>query len=484
MLKRIIALGLCLLMIVVLVGCGSKKQTIIEITLSTEDSEAILAAAGITLPDVTEVSAAGTTVKWFAWYDEFHNYSADEIVNTGFFTFKEKYGCEIEWIETTWAKRFDDLANLVLGGTSPDFYPGDNDTFPYYAIKGVFQPVDEYLDYSDPLWAGTKDFADSYFSLGGKHYMIITDVMFSNVVAYNRRVIDEWGFDDPAELYYNDEWTYEKFYEMCLDFSDVDEDRYALDGWFYDLAIMESSGTTIVTYDTEQQKFVSNMDDPRLERAANLLYDLSKNQCIFPLWNRGWQNRGGAEIQGVGIKEGLCLFFIVPTWGFTDTVESVGQVWGDMTQGEIMFCPLPRDDAGDGNYKISISTNGYCIVNGASNPEGAALLASCDRFKILDPTVVSIDRRQLEETYLWTDEMLEMFDNCKELARSNNTVLEYGDGLGVTFYNNFVHDVKRSARSQNAQSWAQVKEGYSESIEYYAEELNFNVAEYIAGLEQ
>lgn len=482
MLKKIGALGLCLLMIFVLVGCSSKKQKIIEITLSTEDSEAILAAAGITLPDADEVSASGTTVKWHAWYDNFHNYSEDEIVNTGYFTFKEKYGCDVEWIETTWASRFDDLANLVLGGTAPDFYPGDVDTFPYYAIKGVFQPVDDYMDYNDPLWHGTRDFANDYFSLGENHYMIITDVMFSNVVAYNRRVIDEWGFDDPAQLYYNDEWTYDTFYEMCADFSDVDEDRYALDGWFYDLALTESSGTTIVTYDSELGKFVSNMDDPRLERAANLLYELSKNQCIFPLWNRGWQNRGGAEIQGVGIKEGLCLFFIVPTWGFTDTVAEINNIWGDIEAGEIMFCPLPRDDAGDGNYNISITTNGYCIVQGAQNPEGVALLAACDRFKILDPTVISIDRQQLVDKYKWNDDMLAMYDHCKELARGDHTVLEYADGLGLSFYNDFVHDVKRSARNQNAASWAQVKEGYAESIEYYTSELNYNVEEYINNL--
>ena len=67
--KRIIAIALVLIMVFALVGCGSNKRQIVEVTLSTEDAEAILAAAGITLPDAEVTAAAGTTVDWFSWWD-------------------------------------------------------------------------------------------------------------------------------------------------------------------------------------------------------------------------------------------------------------------------------------------------------------------------------------------------------------------------------------------------------------------------------
>ncbi len=479
--KKIIALAMVVLMIFALVGCGSNKRVIVEVTLSTEDSEAILAAAGITLPDVSEVAAAGTTVKLFSWYDEFHNYSEDEVVNTGFFTFKEKYGCEVEWVETTWAARFDDLANLILGGTPADFYTVETDIFPTYCIKGMFQPVNDYIDYDDPLWQGTRTVAESYFSLGENIYVMAIDIGATSVVGYNRRVMDEWGFDDPAELYYNDDWTWDIFYEMCLDFSDPDEDRYALDGWYYDTALIDSSGATIVTYNTETGLFESNLDDPRLEKAADLVYNLKKNECIYPVWNRGWTLRGGAEVQGTGIKEGLCLFFIVGTWGFTGTVEEVSAVWGDIEAGEIMFCPLPRDASGDGNYYCSVKPSGYCLIAGAENPEGVALLAACERFKILDPTVVSIDEKQLRETYMWTEEMLAMYDICHDAANSEFVSVEYNDGLGTKLANS-AGECKRIGRKATAQTWAQLKEKYSEQIIYYVDELNTEIAEYVASL--
>ena len=198
--KRIAILLLALLMLTAVVGCGKSSREVIKLTLSTEDAEAILAAAGISLPDAAEVPCANSVVKWYAWYDALQNYSDDEIVNTGYFTFNEKYGCTIEWVECTWDRRFDDLATLTLGGTPPDCYPGDVETFPNYAIKGVFQSVDDYIDYDDPLWSGTAGFARDHFTLNGRVYMIVTDISIEHVCAYNRRVIDEWGFDDPAEI--------------------------------------------------------------------------------------------------------------------------------------------------------------------------------------------------------------------------------------------------------------------------------------------
>ncbi len=475
MTKKLIALGLALLMIFALVGCGSTKREIIKLTLSTEDSEAILAAAGITLPDAEEVAASGSIVKWFSWYDGFHNYSDTEVINTGFWTFQEKYGCDVQWIETTYAAYSDDLANLILAGTSPDFTQSGSGVYPGMTLKGVFAPVNDYIDYDDPLWSGVKEFVYNYCAIGDDVYSICTDISFGQVVAYNRRVMDEWGFDDPAELYYNDEWTWDIFYEMCVEFSDPDEDRYALDGWSFTSGIMDSSGAELVYYDTELARFVANIDDPRLERAASLLYDLSKNECVFPWWNNGWSLRNGTE--GGGIKEGLCLFHIRGTYVFTGPVEEMSNIWGDIEAGELMFCPVPRDNNGDGKYYMNCNPNGYALIKGGENHEGAALLAACDRFKILDPTVISIDRRQLEETYLWTEEMLEMWDICYDIANNSDAIIfsyNFGDKL-----NGYVSQFYDTAHGSSASTWAQLKESYGEPLEYYVEDLNAKVEEFL-----
>lgn len=476
--KKIVSLLLAALIFISLVSCGKEKRKIIKLTLSTEDSEAILRAAGIRLPDENEVAASGTKIKWFAWYDGFHNYDEGEIVNTGFFTFTEKYGCDIDWVECTWGDRFNDLANLVLSSNPPDFYPGNSETFPIYSLKGVFDPVDDYVDYNDPLWSGMKDFADNYFSIGGKHYMICTDSSFGNVCAYNRRVVEEWGFDDPATLFANDEWTWDVFFKMCIEFSEPDDNRYALDSWAYSEALMLSCGTNVVNFDTEANKFVSNIDDPRLERAANLLYELTKNQCCFPKWENGFKIRN--DVNGGGIKEGLCLFWLSPSFVFTGPLDEMSAIWGDIENGELMFVPAPRDDNGNGRYYIETSPSGYCIVHGAHNPEGVALLAACERFKVVDPTVISIDRKQLEETYMWSKDMLEMWDTCYDLCNNSDAVvINYGEGYG-TKLNNVVNTLNNLAHRdiRDTTTWAQAKEKYSESLAYYVDDLNTSITDF------
>ncbi|MCD7847435.1 MAG: hypothetical protein LUG49_05340 [Oscillospiraceae bacterium] len=480
MFKRISAILCTIIMVVALVGCGTSTREVVYLTLSTDDSVAILAAAGITLPDVDEAEGAGTTVKWFAWYDPFNNYSEDEIVNTGYYTFTEKYGSSIEWIETNYFDRFDDLANLILSSKSPDMYPaGANATavYPMKCIKGTFTAVDDYIDYTNPLWSGVAETAD-YFVLGDEHYAIVTDLTYNYVVSYNRRVIEEWGFDDPAELYYNNEWTWDVFYEMCLDFSDGDENRYALDGYSYQCGLIDSTGQQILQI--EDGVFYSNMDSPEIERVQNLIYDLVKNGCTYHEGDNYWalRTKGGAQF-GAGIADGLCLFYIIGTGAFTMPVDEITPLWGDITEGEVMFCPIPRDSSGDGNYYLLSSPKGYMLITGGSNHAGAALLAACERFKIIDPTVVDIDQKQLKEIYLWTDEMLAMDDICYELAASHQIMDITGD-LPEGLDNALGIISNGITRDKSPSTWAQLKETYRDQIDYYIEELNAQIDEYNA----
>jgi hypothetical protein len=61
----IIAIILAVMMITALVGCGKGKREVVQLTLSTEDAEAILRAAGIVLPDPETAARANSVVQCF-----------------------------------------------------------------------------------------------------------------------------------------------------------------------------------------------------------------------------------------------------------------------------------------------------------------------------------------------------------------------------------------------------------------------------------
>lgn len=478
--KRILSLLIVGILIFTITGCGKNaKRKPITITLPEQDSEAILAAAGIRLPDVETAAGANSVVQYFGWGDPFQNYDEDEIVNTGYFTFQEKYNGKIEYIESTYFTYSDDLSALILASTPPDTMTGGW-SFPMGAVKGTIQSVDEWIDLDDPLWAQMKPLADK-FAINGHHYQICIKTKPSNVVVYNRRVISDWGFDEPADLYYNDEWTWAKFYDMCMEFSSPDDNRFALDGYAYESLFIESTGRSLLMND-ENGRYYSNPFDPCIERGQDYLYNLIKNDCSYS--RGGWELRGDF---GAGMKEGLCLFYVIGESFFTGPVDEISALWGDMESGEVMFAPLPRDENGDGIYYMPSSFYGLdgslVLIMNAPNPEGAALLAPCLRFKAIDPVVISIDEQQLRNTYLWNDDMIEMSKECQEIADEHfliGTANNVSSSLS-SVYDTLSRSIVRGGREPS--TWAQLRENNREAFEYYIEELNAIIDEFAETLD-
>lgn len=475
--KRIIALMFALIMIVTLVGCGGRKRQPIELTLNTEDAAAILAAAGIRLPDASEAKGANSVVEWFCWYDPFQNYDEGEMVNTGYFTFTQKYGGSITYHETTYQERNNDLANLILSSDSPDLYPaGASNTanFPLNALNNMYQPIEDLIDYdNDPLWKDMKD-AAMYYELDGHLFSIVTQVKFKDVVPYNRRVITEWGFDDPAELFANDDWTWSKFYDMALEFTDSDNQQFGVDGFYVVNGIVEQSTGHYIIERDDEGNYYSNMDDPIIEAGENLIYDLYRNDCFFNEKGDYWALNNYDE--GHGVRDGKCLFWPAEydLWG--TTADEYAATYGDPRENEIMFVPYPRYDDGDGVYYLSSRPDGYSIIRGAKNVDGAVLLATCVRFKLIDPTVVDIDRKQLQEKLYWNQEMLDMYDTCNEIAQAN--IRMFYTGNFPTNLQNVYNYIDWGIVRRNEGSWAQIKEKYSDQLDFYLGDLNKMIADY------
>ncbi len=91
-------------------------------------------------------------IKWFSHWDINPTEAEDKEIGADLALFKTKYNGKINWVQTTWETKFDDLAALVMSNDSPDFIGADDmDVFPKGAIKSMIEPIDDYIDLSKPL---------------------------------------------------------------------------------------------------------------------------------------------------------------------------------------------------------------------------------------------------------------------------------------------------------------------------------------------
>ncbi len=347
------------------------------------------------------------TIKWLATWD-INPDSTGKNKPTELVAFEEKYGGKIEWIQCEHSDRYEKLAQMIDSGDGVDFfYAGDKDAFPKGAIRGMFVPVDDYIDFESPLWEDVKDVNDGLM-WNDKHYCVVTQTTGDSVaVVYNRKTVEEAGLTDPAVLYERGEWTWDTFHEMLQSFVDVDNEKFGIDSWWYEFGLIATTGTPAVGI--ENGKLVNNIGTPEMERVQNFMYDLySTGSIAIGVGDYGWDSHPEY------IGEGKLLFYPVGLYEFYTPEASWKKKYGD----DVFFVPMPKDPEADEHY-IPVGMESYCFVKGGQNPEGVARYLDCKRFAILDETTSELGDQQFRDDYCWTDEMIEMKNSMNELALEN-----------------------------------------------------------------
>ncbi|MBR2305372.1 MAG: extracellular solute-binding protein [Ruminococcus sp.] len=473
MTKRILAAACSLTLAASMAACGSSSDS------SSSNSSSHAPAASLTdsqkekindlqslLPDE---KLENTTIKWLAHYDL--NPSDGQVVDPGLQLFKDKYDGKIEYIQTTWDDRYTRLAKAVMANDSPDFFPADDmDAFPKGAIKAMFEPIDDYIDLNSELWAPSKTVCDAGYFNGG-HYIAGIDARPQYVCIYNRTTIEDAGFDDPAELYADDKWTWSVFTEMCEEFTNAEEDKYALDGYWYGKALNDTSGYPMIGL--ENGKLVNNMDKPEITKVQDMMYELSKQNVVFPRSDNNWKTRGDGST-GEGLGSGLTLFIPVGTWAIEGTTEST-KIFGDVEGGEVMFVPMPRLDDGDGKYYVSAGIHGFLLCKNAPNPKGFAAYMNC--LQVAKQNAADIGEEQLRDEYKWTDEMIEMRKTVYQLA-AENPVFDYQEGVTPEL-STLMMTVNQATMvtGGGATTWSECVASNKTAVDYLIDECNSNISD-------
>ena len=145
---------------------------------------------------------------------------------------------------------------------------------------------------------------------------------------YNQKTIDENGLADPAVLLDEGNWNWDTFYDMMIAFCDRTNEKFAIDGWWFEGAISLTTGVPYVGM--KDGKIVQNLDDPMIEQVQRFMFNMKKQDLPFPKSEYSW------EIHPENIGLGKTLFYPCGIWALYVTDLSD---FGEME--DIRFVPMP-----------------------------------------------------------------------------------------------------------------------------------------------
>ncbi len=393
------------------------------------------------MEETLDVNIEGQTLTWLGIYDLNPTNDSPER-SPELALFEDTYGAKIVYQPTTNDKRFDDLATSILGGTPPDIFAYEWRSFPYDISKDQYQPIDSLVNWDDPKWADVKNTAYK-FTWNGEHYIAPLGYSFNDtqVLMYNKTLVENEGFDDPYQLYLDGKWDWNTFVDMMKTFVENGggTERFGIGGWWAN-AFVYTAGDTMVTYDGKT--FTNNLRSAKIEKAQLVLEDIFKSNLI----KRGWI--GGES----AFTDDSLLFYSMGTWAYNAAAQS-------RPNDVIQIVPFPRDPDQD-KYYVSNKVFAYMWVKGSENADCVKAWFDCNRTVNYEDTYIQATKEKfLANNPGWSSEMYDIAMDFYDEDKFTQAY-DYGYGLSTYMADTLMGQLYEGIANEQFESWVTAREEY------------------------
>ena len=329
------------------------------------------------------------TIVWLGYYDLVTDGSASEqykIFNS------ELYSGDIEYVSTTSGTAyFEKLATMISSDDSPDIVRYEWQSFPTGMSKNMYEPLDGEIDMTSTLWSDMAETAER-FAYKGKHYYYPYRITTNFALNYNRKSLEENALNDPSDLYMNNQWTWDTFKQLLIDWCSADDSHigYAGEGA---MSFIATTGTSLVKVQ-EDGTARNNISDINVSRAMEYCADLYRNGLTY-------QNEIGDWVSPqlwADNSDRILFLGMNPEWTYGAAAGQVQNKPGAAddicnTVSDFAFVPFPRDPQAD-KYYIAYDTFGYLVAKGAKNKKGALDWINLCRVYETDPAVNATKKQE------------------------------------------------------------------------------------------
>ncbi|WP_287992993.1 hypothetical protein [Ruminococcus sp.] len=267
-------------------------------------------------------------------------------------------------------------------------------------------------------------------------------------------------------------WNWNTWEDMMSEFcngSTESVQRYGINGWFQP-QIIQQTGKTMVNF--EDGKFVSNINDPDIERAENLLYDINKKGYV----NKNWLGNARSAL-----KDGSVLFYCMGTWAMTgENGPEEGDDWN--------IVPVPSDPQSDEKVMTADMT-AYMWVKGSTANEAVKTWFECCRIANTDEEYLENGKQKfLNANPYWTEEMYQTYMDAS--SPKNKFMFDYGYGISSLLSDDnanadgscITRKLYESTNSEDENgvqfSWTKLRDTYSATVDSELKTINEALASY------
>ena len=370
---------------------GPSATTSATTVVTTDPDENAATDAGVKEIGTTAYTPDGNSGKivWLGYYDLQTDGSASEQYKI--FT-SELYGGSIDYVQTTSGSAyFEKLATMISSDDSPDIVRYEWRSFPTGMSKNMYESLDNDIDLDDPLWSGMKNIAEN-FTYKGVHYYYPYRITTNFALNYNKKSIEEYALDDPYDLYMNNNWTWDTFKKLLIDWCNADENHigYAGEGG---MSFIATTGTSLVKVQPDGS-VKNNIGDVNVTRAMDFCADLYRNG----LTHQGELGDWVSPQLWADNSDRVLFLGMNPEWTYgaaAAQVQNKSGVEDDIcnTVSDFAFVPFPRDPQSD-EYSIAYDTFGYLVAKGAKNKKGAVDWINLNRVYETDENIIANKKKE------------------------------------------------------------------------------------------
>lgn len=288
-----------------------------------------------------------------------HNYDdMEKWQNVALHAFKEKYtDITVEFVSASIENWMTKLLSSAASGEPIDVFQDGANNNPMYALQGINQPLQAYIDMENPNLH--KKTMDAVFKYNGNYHVAVAQPSVC-VIYYNKDIFENEGIDDPMELYNSGKWDFNNLTRIAkqLTVNNSTGQRWGL-ACNYPYIFFGANATSMVKLD-DTYKYKLNITD------SNLAYSLGVIQDAW--YTSKWQ--GWKDNPWSTFYNGSAAMLADFQWVEANILQAKEMGMVDFEYGVVPMASGPNNPDG----LAPMTAFGYAMGKGSDAPYHAGLL--------------------------------------------------------------------------------------------------------------